>query len=72
MTERAFTLTMELDDHVRALEGTEALALLRYVQEHLEVNKRWSVQRCRRAGVGWAGIGRALGVSRQAVQQRYG
>ncbi len=49
-----------------------ALGSLRLlIDDYLPWLERRSVQRARVAGTSWAGIARILGISRQAVQQRF-
>jgi hypothetical protein len=49
--------------------GLRAVAALRQLVEHLEVLQ---VDSARRHGWSWEEIGRALGVSRQAVHKKHG
>jgi hypothetical protein len=49
-----------------ALVGADALA------GGAEEVRRWLVDDARTAGLPWSGIGEALGISKQAAQQRYG
>lgn len=53
-------------------EDTSQLAALAYLQEQIGYVVWDIVDRERKSGQSWANIGDALGVSRQAAQQRYG
>jgi hypothetical protein len=56
------------------LTGRPAAALVAYrrlVDDYLPWVERRLVHRARRSGSSWAGLGRLLGRSRQAVQQRH-
>ena len=56
------------------LTGRPAAALVAYrclVDDYLPWVERRLVHRARRAGSSWAGLGRVLGRSRQAVQERH-
>lgn len=51
---------------------TEALHMLREMEELAEEARQIMVTRLRNLGHSWQEIGDALGTSRQAAQQRYG
>lgn len=53
-------------------EFTESLARAARRARSLETDIAFSVSAARAAGVPWSVIGQALGVSKQAAQQRYG
>lgn len=57
------------DMRVDGFDGIQALVELAAVAEDMIANH---VRHERSAGASWASIGRTLGVSRQAAQQRYG
>ena len=61
-----------LVDGLLSGDGAMALACHRVlVERHLPWIQRRAVRRARRQ-LSWSGLGRILGVSRQAVQQRFG
>jgi hypothetical protein len=62
------TMARRLDegDPLGAVEALPA------AQAGLDVLARQAVQQARDAGASWADIGRVLGVTKQAAQQRYG
>lgn len=49
-----------------------ALADLHAAQRHIALDIEATVRSAREAGRSWAAIGAALGMTRQAAQQRYG
>lgn len=53
-------------------EFVDAIAVAHLVTEEAKANLRRWVAVARRAGVSWLDIGRTLGISKQAAQQRYG
>lgn len=59
-------VTITADDCMKQIPW--ALKGIRQENERLEL---W-VRRARLAGVSWTELGRALGISRQAAQQRFG
>lgn len=67
MTEAADTATAATSEDPRI--GLGAVAALRQLVERLEALQ---VDNARRAGWSWGEIGRALGVSRQAVHKKHG
>lgn len=55
-----------------AAEFVDAIAVAHVITEEAKLNLRRWVTVARRAGVPWLDIGNALGISKQAAQQRYG
>lgn len=64
-----FTITGQDWRDRSAVESLEDAAALRAGVDALIAAR---VERCRREGLSWAQIGNALGISKQAAQQRYG
>lgn len=59
------------DDKARA-DYLASLSTLRARQRALEREVAVCVSAARAAGISWSALGDALGVSKQAMQQRYG
>lgn len=70
-TEVLFTLSNLIQDELDGMEGTDALAVLAALRVEVEHLVDRNARRSRKAGVTYAAIGSALGVSRQAAQQRW-
>lgn len=59
----------------RERERERALGLVAHYGREMAKNARWqdaAAIKARRAGASWAEIGRALGISKQSAQTRYG
>jgi hypothetical protein len=56
----------------RACDDVDALPLLVELQAEVDVQTRLAVAGCREMGWSWADVGRVLGTSKQAAQQRFG
>ena len=64
------------DDAVRAMAGQDKDPLARLkafseAAEHAQAHVRWAANEARSQGATWTAIGQALGISRQAAQERF-
>lgn len=54
------------------LTALDVVQLMRMIEETAANGKAWAVANARMSGETWADVGRMLGTSPQAAQQRYG
>lgn len=67
----ASTLARQCLDRAASSTGTEHLRNLSAAVANVQSEIQRSVEKLREEGMSWAQIGDALGVSKQAAQQRY-
>lgn len=62
----------DANEHHQANNLNSELAALAEAQDHLDAWRATVVHQAREKGYTWEAIGRALAISKQAAQQRYG